>query len=437
MNIAMFTNTYSPMVGGVERSITTFIEEFERAGEKCLVVAPRFRGGDQSDDRILRVPAIRNFNRTEFSIRLPAPRIIRERLEAFEPDVIHAHHPFLLGDSALRFAYELGVPLVFTHHTLYEQYTHYVPFDSEALKRLVVRLGTEYANLCDLVLAPSESIAEILVQRGVTTPVSVAPTGIRVARFSGGCGEAIRSELGIPSDAPVIGHVGRLAEEKNLYYLARAVAATLRDHPDAWFLVVGSGEMDREIRGICDSAGVRERVRLAGSRTGHELANAYAAMDLFAFSSHSETQGLVVAEAMASGTPVIALDASGVREVLRDRENGRLLPSDSSEAAFSKALGDALSSGSVQWRRWQAGARRAAEHFDHVRCARTVLDHYAELIKQTQGDRAEVSTFWDRLVARMEAEWDLIVGKTTAAVQTVASEEESDEDEPSQDDESA
>jgi 1,2-diacylglycerol 3-alpha-glucosyltransferase len=146
MKIAMFTNTYLPHVGGVARSVQTLEEACRAEGHEVRIVAPEFEGA-QPSPRVLRVPAIQNFNGSDFCVRLPFPNLVRDFMEEFQPDIIHSHHPFLLGDSALREGWKMKVPVVFTHHTLYERYTHYVPLDSEALKRMAVQLATDYCNL--------------------------------------------------------------------------------------------------------------------------------------------------------------------------------------------------------------------------------------------------------------------------------------------------
>src|SRR5439155_17654412 len=134
MNILMMTNTYLPHVGGVARSVASFTEAFRRRGHGVLVVAPTFDPLPEQEEGVLRVPAITNFNNSGFSLRLPVPVVLSREFDRFQPDLVHAHHPFLLGDTALRVAALRNLPLVFTHHTLYEQYTHYWPADSEALK---------------------------------------------------------------------------------------------------------------------------------------------------------------------------------------------------------------------------------------------------------------------------------------------------------------
>lgn len=216
MNITMFTNTYLPHVGGVANSVHTYESEFRRRGFDVRIIAPEFEDAEESTEYVLRVPAIQNFNGSDFSLRLPQPWVVANFVDEHPPDVIHSHHPFLLGDAALRTAYERKVPLVFTHHTMYEKYTHYVPLDSKAMQRVAIQMATEYCNLCTHVIAPSESIEALLKQRGVTVPITTIPTGIDLSFFGGGDRQHFRYQFDIDPKALVVGHVGRLAEEKNL-----------------------------------------------------------------------------------------------------------------------------------------------------------------------------------------------------------------------------
>ena len=407
----MFTNTYLPHVGGVARSVSTFEEQLRRQGHNVCVIAPEFDGAEASP-HVLRMPALQNFNGSDFSVRLPQPGLIAEFLDEFKPQVLHSHHPFLLGDSALRAAWTRRLPLVFTHHTLYEQYTRYVPLDSDAMKRVAIQMATEYCNLCTHVIAPSESVATLLMERCVKTPITAAPTGIDLELFGGGDGAVFRKRHGIDQSALVVGHVGRLAGEKNLEYLAKAVGRLLAERSDAVFLVVGTGEFSDRVREIAAESAKPSQVVMAGQQSGQDLADAYAAMDLFAFSSQSETQGMVLAEALAARTPVVALDGPGVREVVSDK-NGRLLSADVTEAEFASALSK-LANDRDATRRLGETARRSAEPFGVEACTARLLGVYDRLIGEYQ-DREEADPgLWDRFLSRLEIEWNLLVEKTTA-----------------------
>jgi 1,2-diacylglycerol 3-alpha-glucosyltransferase len=417
MKIALFTNTYLPHVGGVARSVKTLEDALRQRGHEVRVIAPEFENA-QPDPNVLRVPAIQNFNGSDFSVRLPVPSMIRDFIERFQPDVIHSHHPFLLGDAALREAWKLRAPIVFTHHTLYERYTHYVPLDSPALKRVAIQLATEYCNLCDQVVAPSESIEKLLRERGVTAPIRVIPTGIDTGFFARGDGRRFREQHGLPAGARVIGHVGRLALEKNLLFLAEAVAARLRDDPLAVFLVVGEGDARDQMLALLRQATGGSRIHATGKLSGQDLADAYAAMDWFVFASQTETQGLVLAEAMASGCPVVALDGPGVREIMTDGGNGLMLQAGASAAEFADALGRLMADPALS-ARCATQAQATAAEYGTDRCTDRMLVAYETLVAGYQRAVKTDLMPWDRLLAGIEIEWNLLVEKVSAAAAAV------------------
>lgn len=423
MKICLMTNTYLPHVGGVARSVSTFAQEYQRLGHEVLVVAPRLPGrtSRKVEAIVERVAAIQNFNGSDFSVRLPLAATLSDRIESYAADIVHAHHPFLLGDTALRFATTRNLALIFTHHTRYEDYVHYVPFASPSLRRAAIQLSTDYANMCDGVIAPSASIANLIRRRGVTVPIQVVPTGIDTASFARGDGNRARERFKIPARAFVVGHVGRLAPEKNLRYLADAVALFLRRHPQAWFLLVGSGPAEPEVREVFTQCGVADRLVSAGSQTGRSLHDAYRAMNVFAFSSRSETQGLVVAEAMAAGLPVVALRAPGVREVVRPDTNGILLPPDAPAAEFARALARLAGARETMTRFSRAATSTAAE-FSQERCAQQALSFYAEIRRSTRPERRLArENIWVALQERLGIEWDLISRNARALTTALAS----------------
>ncbi len=423
MKICLMTNTYLPHVGGVARSVSTFAHEYQRLGHDVLVVAPRLPGrtSRRAEAIVERVAAIQNFNGSDFSVRLPLAATLSTRLESYTADIVHAHHPFLLGDTALRFATSRSLPLIFTHHTRYEDYVHYVPFASPALRRAAIQLSTEYANMCDGVIAPSASIASLIRRRGVTAPVQVVPTGIDTAAFAQGDGSRARQRFKIPARAFVVGHVGRLAPEKNLRHLAEAVSLFLSKHPQAWFLLVGGGPAEAEVREVFAQRGVADRIVFAGSQTGRALYDAYRAMDVFAFSSRSETQGLVVTEAMAAGLPVVALRASGVREVVRPEVNGVLLPAETSPVDFARSLAR-LADGRKLLTAFRRAAIATAAEFSRERCAQLALSFYEEIRRATRRKRMIASqNMWVVLQERLGIEWNLLSRNARALTTALAS----------------
>lgn len=408
MNILMLTNTYLPHVGGVARSVSGLTRGLLQRGHKVLVIAPEFPGAQPSDDQVFRVAALQHFAGSDFSVPLPLTWQLSDAIEAFQPDLVHTHHPFLLGDTALRVAASHQVPIVFTYHTRYELYGHYVAQDSEWLKRLVLSLAHGYCDLCDHVIAPSSSIEHHLRAGGVHTPITVIPTGIDVAAFARGDKQRGRRRWDIPSKAFVIGHVGRLAPEKNLETLTQALIAVLQEESEAYGLITGDGSSKTAMQQAFSKAGLDQRVRFTGVLTGDALLDAYASQDVFAFTSVSETQGLVLAEAMAAHVPVVALDAPGTREVVRDGENGRLLPQKATAQAVAQALCEMAAASLDTRTRLREAAHQTANSFSADRCLDRVLQLYAGVIGGEAKSEGRDTSTWDAARRRLEREFDIV-----------------------------
>jgi len=404
MNILLMTNTYKPMVGGLERSVSNFAKEYREAGHRVIIIAPELPGMEPEED-VVRIPAFQNYNGSDFSVQLPIQGTLTKALGDFCPHIVHSQHPFLIGDTALRIASKFNVPLVFTHHSLYEENVHYMPGNIEALKRFMIELSTGYANLADRVFAPSESVRLMLQERGVKTSIDVVPTGIYTEEFSRGAGKAFRKKLNIPADAYVVGHVGRLAPEKNLEFVTRAAAQFLKKNPNAHFLIGGTGPSEGPIKEIMALEGVAERLHLAGMLKGKDLIDAYHAMDVFVFASQSETQGLVITEAMAAGIPVVAVDAPGVREVVKDFVNGRLIADESIED-FVAALAWLKKQHSSRTGKIKKACKDTAKDFTMKVCARRALGIYVTLTTNHGFSRRKNEEgFWTGIVHSIQAQW--------------------------------
>jgi 1,2-diacylglycerol 3-alpha-glucosyltransferase len=414
MNILMVTNTFTPHVGGVAASVRRFTEEFRGAGHRVLVVAPEFPGAPTAERDVVRVPAVQNFNGSDFAVPVPVTRRVSAALKAYLPQVVHSHHPFLLGDTALRVGASREVPVVFTHHTMYEKYTHYVPGDSATLKRFVIDLTTGYCNLCDAVIAPSETVADLLAGRGVTVPVAVIPTGVDLKVFEGADGSACRRAAGIPEGAFVLGHVGRLAPEKNVGFLAEAVAGFLARHPGGRFLLIGDGSSKGEVLATFDREGLSGRVHARGVLQGRALAAAYSAMDVFVFASRTETQGMVLTEAMAAGVPVVALDAPGACEVVRDGVNGRLVQRQDAEE-FREAIRWVAELGPVERCRLTGAVEETAREFSMPRSAAKLLALYETLTGIRRGPREIDASPWTTARKLIGKEWEILRNIARAA----------------------
>ena len=418
MRILMMTNTYFPMVGGLEQSVHSFSEEFKSLGHEVLIVTPAFGGAPTEEPGVIRIPAIQKFSGTVFSINFPVSGLLTRLMKDFMPDMVHSHCPFFMGDFALRLSRQHAIPLVFTYHTMFEQYVHDWPVHNEGVKRFMVKLAAGYANLVDQVITPSESVKNILLKRGVKTPMEVISTGVDLERFSKGNGKAFRQENQIPLDALVVGHAGRLAPEKNLEFLTNCMVELLKKEPRAHALIVGLGPSEQMIKNTFAQAGLEKRLHLTGVLHYQQLVDAYFAMDVFAFASLSETQGIVLIEAMAAGVPVVALDAPGAREVVEDYHNGRLLK-EMDQQSFVDALIWALSRTLEESQTIKQILRMTVQKYPINSVAKHMLEIYDKIRSRKAISLGKKNSSRYLFQWRMKAEWDIYCNYIKSVVTSV------------------
>ncbi len=414
MKIAMFTNAYPPHVGGVASSVSTNVDKLKQFGHQVLVIAPRYEPEEEKDENeeVIRLQSIKNVSGSDFSLAFPFSIELGERLGNFAPDIIHSHYPFLVGDMALRYGALRNIPVVFTHHTRYEAYDELLPLDIKGFETFVTELSTGYCNLCSRVIAPTRDMAKLLIQNGVKTPTTVIPTGVDIARFSNGNGNHFRGKYGLPQNAFVVGFTGRLAPEKNFDLWSKAVCSLLKKKPDACALLVGAGECKDDINEAFVQQKLSDRVFFTGVLQGQDLVDAYDAMDVFAFPSEKETQGLVMVEALAGGCPVVALDVSCIRNVVTDGEDGHLVKANKPES-FRRALAVFANMSHRQYEKMCNNARNNAGRFNADSCVRRTIRLYSELIEDSRPGLMEI-TGWSGLAELAKQELGLWRNRLTA-----------------------
>jgi glycosyltransferase involved in cell wall biosynthesis len=340
VRVAFFTNNYLPFCGGVTISVETLRQGLAARGHEVWIFAPRLPGPRPEIPHLVRYPSIPALTYPEFALAMPYARGIATRVRTLAVDVFHAHHPFLLGPAARRLARRLRRPLVFTYHTRYEKYAHYVPLRRALVEAAAIRLSTRFAARADAVIAPSAVIRDELLARGVQTPIAVVPTGVDLECFSPGEAAAARAALDLDPREPLILYVGRLDREKSMDRILLAFERIASTLPRARLLLVGQGTQAEALRGLARRLAVGDRVQFAGVRPHHALVSYYRAADVFVFASETETQGLVLAEAAACALPAVAVGAPGCAEVVHDGETGILTKA--TPAALAEAIIDLL-----------------------------------------------------------------------------------------------
>jgi 1,2-diacylglycerol 3-alpha-glucosyltransferase len=377
VRIGLFTNNYLPFCGGVTISVETLRRGLQARGHEVWTFAPRFPGVVDSDPRIVRFPSVPAATYPEFALPIPwAPRL-RRQVRGLDLDVFHAHHPFLLGPAARRLARRQRRPLVFTYHTRYEKYAHYVPLRRALVEAAALRLSRRFATRADAVIAPSALIRDQLRARGVTVPIAVVPTGVDLVRFRPTGRAAARRALGLPPRDPLVLYVGRLDREKSVDRVLLAFDRLAGTLGRAHLWLVGQGKEAEALCRMTTRLAAGDRVHFAGVRAHEGLAAWYQAADLFLLASETETQGLVLAEAAACALPAVAVAAPGCDEVVRDGETGILTKADPAALAEA-AIGLLLDAD----RRAAMGARArqvAEQSFDVTQQIARTLDVYESL----------------------------------------------------------
>lgn len=358
LRIGIFTDSYLPYVSGVVRSVQSFTKEFRELGHEVFIFAPNYAGAEP-EPGLFRFPSLPALTFKEFSLALPIWPGLGAVIRSLGLDIIHSHSPFVLGSLGARYAHRYRIPLVFTYHTLYDQYVHYVPLAPALSKSIIEKYTADYCNRCQLVVVPTAVIKEKILVDGVKVPIKTIPTGIDVQKFASGDPHWLRQRLGLDPGKPIILSVGRLGKEKNVEFLLEACAQTIRQVPGACLVLVGTGPLEGLLREQAQRLGIADRVFLLGRLEAGEIVHAYAGADVFAIASLTETQGLVTLEAKAAGLPVVAVDAFGSGEMVNSGADGFLVPMDRN--SFADRLVQLLQDAGLRAAMGEEAQRRAQD----------------------------------------------------------------------------
>lgn len=378
MRIAFFTNTYLPNIFGSTTSIETFRIGLESLGHEVFVFTPKF--GDYIDEnpRVFRYPAFLWKHKITYPIAISWYPPLTVVIKNLNFDVIHSHQPFSVAKDGLRQAKRNKVPMVFTNHTRYDDYTHYVPLIPQAfLKKHVIRQATKFANQCQQVITPTQEIKDLISHYGVKTPIEVLPTGIDWQQFQIGKKEEVRKKYGIKKDEICLLWLGRLEKEKNLDFLVKAASEIMKQNLQVKLMLAGEGSEKSRLREFFHQQNLGQRVIFTGLVAKSELADYYAAADMFIQASLSETQGLTTNEAQAAGLPVVAVEATGARDLIEDGITGILVQNDQQQ--FVAAIQSLLNSLEQRQKIGQQ-AKEVARDLDYINQAKKLVNIYQQLL---------------------------------------------------------
>lgn len=338
MRVGVFSDSYRPYTSGVVTSICTMREEFTRLGHEVFIFAPSYPNYRDIEPNIFRFFSVPAPTNPGYTLAVPVSTRALRIARKLKLDIVHVHSPFILGQVGARCARRMGLPLVFTYHTLYDQYAHYVPVGQELARDLTIKYSRYFCNRCDLVITPTVDVKNMIRSYGVETPIEVVPTGVDVRRFSRGRKNWLKKDYDLPDDYKTCLFVGRLAPEKNIDFLIRSFRRVKEMYPKCSLFIVATGPLEKELKKLVLNEGMNlsQDVIFTGALTSEKLIDVYSDADVFTFASTSETQGIVVVEAMAAGLPVVAVRAIGTQEMVEDGVQGILTEPDLE--SFSQAV---------------------------------------------------------------------------------------------------
>lgn len=383
MRIAIFTNNYLPNPYGVSSSIESFRVQLEKMGHTVYIFAPDFKGHKDNNPRVFRYPSIGiTFRGIHYPIVIPFSYKIGRILKDLEIDIVHSQHPNLLGWEAKRWARKKKAPLIFTWHTLYDQYAHFVPFIPRRISAWwAISNARNYANKTSAIIVPTPLVKKIIKNWGVKiSNVNIIPSGVNEDKFKNTDTDFIKKKFSFKEDDFIILLVCRLTAEKNVGFIFDSLIGVLKENKNMKFLVVGGGNLLEEYKEIVRVNKIDKQVFFTGAVLPNEVKDYYAAADIFVYASKSETQGMILTEAMYMGLPIVAVKAPGAQDLVGNFVTGILTKEDHEE--FSSAICKLFQDKEIRKQYSQNARRVALENYTAEICAQNLYKVYEDAIKR-------------------------------------------------------
>lgn len=389
MRVGIFTNNYLPNPYGVSGSIESFRKQFEKQGHSVFIFSPNYKNYKDTNSNIFRYPSLDIQYKIKFPLVIPYSRKIDKVINNLNLDIIHSQHPNLLGTVAKKWAKKKNIPLVFTWHTLYDQYAHFIPLiPNKLVSKYIIHKAVKYANESDFVITPTNSVKEIIKNWGVINKnIEAIPTGVEEKFYQNPDKNKIRNKFNIKDDEILLLLVSRLTQEKNIEFLFNSIIKILKaDCPlvsgqsanKVKFLISGDGYLLPKLKNIAKENNLSDRIIFEGIVSKEELKNYYSTADIFVYASKSETQGMIVSEAMYCGLPIVAVNAPGICDLVQNNINGFL--TSENEKELSGTVEKLIKDTDLRNKFGEASQKIARENFTDAISASKMLEIYNKLI---------------------------------------------------------
>ncbi len=324
LKIGIFTDVYKPVVNGVVTSIENLFNSLAELNHKIYIFAPEYPGYKDESSNIYRFKSINLWSKVNYPLGLPYSRRIFKIINSLDLDLIHCHHPFLMGRAGQYVARKLHIPLVATLHTQYEEYIHYIPFNRYIVRSMTLWALKNFSNRCDALIIPAESRKRQLEKYGISSRIKVVPNCIEPDIFSKLNGNKIKDRYSISREEKILIFVGRLAREKNIEFLITCFKDIRKKYNNIKLMLVGEGPERKRIENFINKENLSEDVILTGEINNKDIKDYYGAADIFVSTSKTEVHPVVLLEAMASAIPVVAVRAPGYEDTVRHGLDGLL-----------------------------------------------------------------------------------------------------------------
>lgn len=388
MKILFISDVYFPRVNGVSTSIETFRHELSTLGHTVHLIAPAYKSRCPDETGILRIPARPvPMDPEDYLMSFKSAMQHLEKLRGEHYDIIHVQTPFVAHYLGLKLSKLLNIPCVETYHTFFEEYLyHYVPVVPKSIMRMLAKSFSRHqGNSLNGMIVPSHPIFNTLKDYGITTHTEIIPTGIEPESFIEGDRAAFRTKYNIPENRPVLLYVGRTAHEKNIGFLLEVLREVRKNITDVLLVIAGEGPAKKHLEHEATKLGLLENIQFIGYLNRHtELNSCYRSADIFVFASRTETQGLVLLEAMAQGTPVVSTAELGTRDVLKEGQGVWIAQENLIDfpAKVIKLLGDAEALKTLS-----ATGRDYAQGWSASKQAERVVNFYQTVLTTAAGDK--------------------------------------------------
>ncbi|HOK00545.1 MAG TPA: glycosyltransferase [Candidatus Pacearchaeota archaeon] len=385
MKIGFFTDAYFPTGFGVSSSIESFYQNLEKLNHEVFIFAPLFKNYKDENKNVIRFDSLKVFEKPE--TRLAAPFL---PIESFEKtfnssfDIIHSHSPFSMGFLGKYISNRKKIPFVYTHHTEYPEYAKIYLKEKILLPYIARALSVWFSNMSDAVIAPSFKIQKSLLENGVKKPIYLLPTGVNINIFKKSEEKTkLKKELKIPLDKKVLLFVGRISKEKNIDFLIK-VFQEIQNSPfkeKIIFLIIGDGSYFKNLKELIKKSKIEKPTIITGFIPHKEIDKYYKVSDIFVFPSLTETQGIVILEAMASGLPVVALKDDAFKNIVINNKNGFLIDykKEDAEKDFTQKIIKLLNNNNL-FEELSKNATKTAHKYSDKNQTEKLVEIYKELI---------------------------------------------------------